>query len=96
MRIFVVFLYFSHIICTLADIFHIAWAQWTQKHIVIEAPTFNGSEFFNNKETLSVVHFAVVDANQNFLYANVGCQGRICDGYVLKVRHFINYWLKKN
>lgn len=45
------------------------------KDIVIEAPTFSGSEFFNYKGTFSVVLFAVVDANYNLLYANVGCQG---------------------
>lgn len=58
------------------------------KHIVIEAPTFSGSEFFNYKGTFSVVLFAVVDANYNFLYANVGCQGRISDGGVFKSTPF--------
>jgi len=54
------------------------------KHVVIQAPIHSGTEFFNYKATFSVVLFALVDADYNFLFADVGCQGRISDGGVLK------------
>lgn len=52
------------------------------KHITLQAPINSGSEFHNYKSFFSIVLFAVVDANYNFIYANVGCQGRISDGGV--------------
>lgn len=54
------------------------------KRVVLQSPINSGSEYFNYKSTFSIVLFAVVDANYNFLYANAGCQGRISDGGVFK------------
>lgn len=50
------------------------------KHVIIEAPMRSGSEFYNYKGTFSIVLFGIVDANYNFIYVNVGCQGRIYIG----------------
>nr|CAH7739465.1 unnamed protein product [Callosobruchus chinensis] len=50
--------------------------------------TESGSEFYNYKGTFSIVLFAIANANYNFLYASVGCQGRISDGGVFKSTSF--------
>ncbi|XP_063242786.1 uncharacterized protein LOC134542451 [Bacillus rossius redtenbacheri] len=52
------------------------------KHVIIQSPMNSGSEFYNYKSQFSIVLFALVDGNYNFLFADVGCQGRISDGGV--------------
>lgn len=54
------------------------------KHIQLQSPIGSGSDFFNYKSHFSIVLMALVDADYNFLYADVGCQGRISDGGVFK------------
>lgn len=58
------------------------------KHIVIEAPKFSGSEFYNYKGTFSIVLFAIVDARYNFIYVDVDCQGCISDRGVFNNTRF--------
>ncbi len=58
------------------------------KHVVIEAPMNCGTEYFNYKNQHSIVLFALVDGNYNFIYANVGCQGRISDSGVFNSTFF--------
>lgn len=52
------------------------------KHVVLQSPVNSGSEFINYHSQFSIVLFALVDANYNFLFADIGCQGRISDGGV--------------
>lgn len=54
------------------------------KHIMLQAPINSGSEFYNYKGFHSIVLFAVVNANYNFMFSDVGCQDRISDGGIFK------------
>jgi hypothetical protein len=58
------------------------------KHVVMQCPANTGSTFYNYKGTFSIVLMALVDANYNFIYAHVGCQGRISDGGVFNATPF--------
>ncbi|XP_045510774.1 protein ALP1-like [Colias croceus] len=52
------------------------------KHVRMQSPIHSGSDYYNYKQYFSIVLLAVVDSNYNFMFANVGCQGRISDGGV--------------
>ena len=54
------------------------------KHIAIFNQPDSGSLFYNYKGFYSVVLLALVKHNYQFLYVNVGCQGRMSDGGVFK------------
>jgi hypothetical protein len=54
------------------------------KHVALQDPTNSASDYFNYKVFLSIVLLALVDADYCFLYADVGCQGRISDGGVFR------------
>lgn len=58
------------------------------KHVQLQAPINSGSEYFNYKGFHSIVLLALVDGDYNFIYASVGCQGRISDSGVVNATHF--------
>ena len=58
------------------------------KHVAILHPSNSGSEFYNYKGFFSIVLLAIVDYNYKFIFADVGCQGRISDGGVYRNSFF--------
>lgn len=60
------------------------------KHVLINKPPKSGSYFFNYKGTFSIVLFAIVNANYEFIYIHEGTNGRISDGGVLRRTDFFD------
>lgn len=50
------------------------------KHIRIMKPAGTGSEYYNYKGFYSIVLMGVVNGNYEFVYANVGAEGKTADG----------------
>lgn len=57
--------------------------RW-ETRVAISAPFHSGTEYYNYKSFFSIVLFALVDANYNFMFVDSGCQGRISDGSVFQ------------
>lgn len=58
------------------------------KHIIIEKPKENESLFCNYKGTYSVLLFAIVNANYEFIYVHQGFNGNMSNGEILKRTKF--------
>lgn len=58
------------------------------KHVAIRCPAHGGSLYYNYKSFHSIVLMAIVDAEYNFLYVDVGCNGAGSDGGVFELCSF--------
>lgn len=82
--------------CKLAESFNERWnfphclGAIDGKHVVLQAPIKSGTEYVNYKGQYSIVLLAIVDASYSFIYVDVGCQGRISDGSILKNANFLS------
>lgn len=54
------------------------------RHIEFKAPLSDGSLYHNYKGSNSIILLALVNANYQFLYVNVGVNGRVSDGGVFR------------
>lgn len=61
------------------------------RHIEFKVPLRDGSLYHNYKGTNSIVLLAVVNAYYQFLYVNVGVNGRVSDGGVFRDSDFAQF-----
>ncbi|KAF2888235.1 hypothetical protein ILUMI_17938, partial [Ignelater luminosus] len=73
----------------IASEFESKWQVWSciravdGKHIEIKKPENSGSRYYNYKETCSIVLMAIVNANYEFIMADVGINGKVSGGEVI-------------
>ena len=58
------------------------------KHVRIVPPKGSGSYYYNYKKSHSVVLLAIANANCEFVYCDVGTNGRVSDGGVINNTKF--------
>lgn len=66
-------------------------ASMDGRHIEFKAPAKHGSLYYNYKGTNSIILLALVDAHYQFLYINVGVNGRVSDGGVFRDSDFTKF-----
>jgi hypothetical protein len=65
------------------------------KHCQIKRPDNNCSEFYNYKETYSIILFALVDADYRFVFIDVGSNGRVNEGAIF-INSTLNLAMENN
>ena len=59
-----------------------------EKHVKITLPTGSGSFYWNYKGFNSLVLMSIANANYEFLYCDIGTNGRVSDGGVIENTKF--------
>lgn len=62
------------------------------KHITLEKPEHSGSYYYNYKGTYSIVLMGIANANYELIMVDVGTNGRVSDGGVIKNTKFWQYF----
>ena len=58
------------------------------KHIHIVPPPHSGAQYYNYKKIYSIILMALVNANYELIFVDVGKNGRISDGGVIESTKF--------
>lgn len=58
------------------------------KHVAIQKPSGSGSSYYNYKHFFSVVLFAIVNANYEFMYVHIDTNRSVSDGAILQHTKF--------
>lgn len=78
----------------IADVFEKKWnfincgGAMDGKHIRIAQPPNTGAYYYNYKNFYSIVLMAIVNANYEFIFVDVGKNGRMSDGGVIEYTEF--------
>lgn len=64
------------------------------KHIRIVPPPHSGAQYYNYKNFYSIVLMALVNSNYEFIFVDVGKNGRLSDGGVIEYTDFYDKLMK--
>ncbi|XP_022903541.2 uncharacterized protein [Onthophagus taurus] len=64
------------------------------KHIRIVPPPYSGAQYYNYKNFYSIVLMALVNSNYEFIFVDVGKNGRLSDGGVIEYTDFYDKLMK--
>ena len=64
------------------------------KHIIMNSPKNTGSIYYNYKGSFSIVLLALSDANNRFIYVDIGAYGRCSDGGIFSNSSLKKQWIE--
>ncbi|KAJ8912443.1 hypothetical protein NQ315_006110 [Exocentrus adspersus] len=64
------------------------------KHIRIERPALSGAQYYNYKNFYRIVLMVLVNSNYEFVYVDVGKQGRLSNGEIISSTKFYDLLVK--
>jgi hypothetical protein len=66
-----------------------SWGDIDGKHVVLQCPKNSASEYIIYKNAFSIVLFALVDANYNFMFVDAGCPEEFLTAVFLRTLSYI-------